>query len=105
MKTNPIISNFFCKSYFKELKVLFILEFLILIIGTMLINTTDLKEFIEINDVKAFNIFAFLFTLFAHSMSCFIDPKKYFNLATIISVGIFTYGCFWFMFEILDRVK
>jgi hypothetical protein len=100
VKTNPIISNFFCKSHFKELKVLFILEFLILIIGTMLINTPSMRLFIESQNIKIFNIFAFLFTLFVYSLSCLVDPKKYFNLATMISTGIFFYGCFWFMFEI-----
>lgn len=99
-----MIKNFFSLQYFSELKVLFILEFIILLLGIMLINTPSAKLFIADNNLSIFNIFAFLFTLLVYSLSCMVDPKKYFNLATLIVTGTFTYGCFWFMLELLSNL-
>jgi hypothetical protein len=100
---NSIITNFFSKSHFKDLKILFILEFIIIMLLFMLINTPSSKLFIINNDLKIFNIFAFLFTLFVGSISSLTNPKEYFNLASIISGGLFTYGGFWVMFELLIK--
>lgn len=99
-----MIKNFFSRKYFYELKVLFKLEFLILLIGNMLINTPSIKLLIFNSNLSIFNIFALLFTLLVYCLSCLIDPEKYFNLATFIGTGLFAYLCFWFMFELLIKI-
>ena len=101
---NMIWKKFTSKEHFKNLKFLFILEFLILVMLILLSQTSEYQRFIELEDLKIFNLFALLCTLFTYSISSLIDPEKYFNLATLISVGSFSYGCFWFMFEVMSKV-
>lgn len=93
--------EFISIKYFKELKVLFILEFLILIFGTILMRTKEVDHFFEIHDVSLFNLYALLISLFIWGLSSILDRKLYFNLATLIGTGFIIYGSFWFMFEII----
>ena len=87
------MKKFLDKKYFKELKVLIILESILILLGYALINTQHLHP-------HYFNPFAFAITLFVWVLSSIIEPDKYFNMATLITGGLFEYGCFWFMFEI-----
>jgi len=96
--------QFISIEHFKDLKVLFILEFLILGMLILLCQTPDYQKFITLNQLTIFNPFALLATIFSYCLSTCIDPEKYFNLATLISVGSFTYGCFWFMFELMTKI-
>lgn len=84
--------QFISLKHFKELKALFILEFIIIGLLILLCQTPTYQEFITLNQLAIFNPFALLATIFAYSLSTCIDPEKYFNLATLISVGGFTYA-------------
>jgi hypothetical protein len=96
--------QFISIEHFKELKSLFIIEFIILALLILLCQTPEYQKFITLNQLTIFNPFALLATIFAYCLSTCIDPEKYFNLATLISVGSFTYGCFWFMFELMIKI-
>lgn len=98
-----IWKHFFSLKHFKDLKVLFILEFLILGMLILLCQTPDYQKFMTLNQLTIFNHFALLATIFGYCLSTCIDPEKYFNLATLILVGSFTYGGFWFMFELMIK--
>lgn len=99
-----MLKHFFSLKFFKELKILFILESLMLIFGYGLLNSPSVRSFMIENQISYFNLFAALITLFIWTLSCVIDPKKYFNLATFVATGFFSYGVFWFMFELLMRL-
>jgi hypothetical protein len=99
-----MIKHFFSLEFFKELKVLFLLESIILLLGYALINTPNVQQVIQQNNLSPFNLFALLLSLFIWSLSCLLDPKKYFNLATLIATGFITYLAFWFTFEIMFKV-
>ncbi len=88
------MKQFFSLTYFKELKVLLILELLMLL---------DLTFLFYINEVKLdlFSLPALLTTLSIWGLSSLIDKEKYFNLATLIATGFMTYLVFWFMFNII----
>jgi len=96
------MKNFISVEYFKELKILFILEFLIILFGSILLRTPGMVEFFEINDVSLFNPYALLISLLIWGLSSLLDKKLYFNLATLLGTGFITYGSFWFMFEIMS---
>jgi len=78
---------------FKEIKVLFILEIIIALLFSMLIQLNNWN--INYFDWKALSLSFFIWIL-----SSKLDNEKYFNLATLIGVGIFMYTCFWLMFNI-----
>jgi len=88
------MKQFFSLTYFKELKVLLILELL------MLLDLTFLFYFNEVK-LDLFSLPAFLITLSIWGLSSLIDREKYFNLATLIATGFITYLVFWFMFNII----
>lgn len=90
------MKQFFSLTYFKELKVLLILELLMLL---------DLTFLLYINEVKLdlFSLPALLITLSIWGLSSLIDKEKYFNLATLIATGFMTYLVFWFMFNIMIK--
>lgn len=88
------MKQFFSLTYFKELKVLLILELL------MLLDLTFLFYFNEVK-LDLFNLPAFLVTLSIWGLCSFIDKKKYFNFASLIATGFITYLVFWFMFNII----
>lgn len=89
------MKQFFSLTYFKELKVLLILELL------MLLDLTFLLYFNEVKLDLLFNLPALLITLSIWGLSSLIDKEKYFNLATLIATGFITYLVFWFMFNIM----
>ena len=88
------MKQFFSLTYFKELKVLLILELLMLL---------DLTFLLYFNEVKLdlFSLSALLTTLSIWGLSSLIDKEKYFNLATLIATGFMAYIVFWFMFNII----
>lgn len=55
-------TKFFSKSHFKDLKILFILELLILIIGFLLWNTPENQSFILKNQISLFNYKSLMIT-------------------------------------------
>ena len=85
-----IIINFFSKQYFIELKVLFIIEILMISLLFLLYTTNNM-----ISNLNYFNLNAFLISLFISITCCLIDHKKYFNLASLMATGFYTYICFW----------
>lgn len=87
-----ILNNFFSKHHFINLKVLFILEILMICLLFLLYYTNN-----PINNLNYFNLNAFLISIFICTISSLLDYKKYFNLATFISMGFYTYLCFWFI--------
>lgn len=88
------MKQFFSLTYFKELKVLLILELLLLL---------DLSFLFYLNEAKLdlFNLHAFLVTLSIWGLCSFLDKEKYFNFASLIATGFITYLVFWFMFNII----
>ena len=99
-----MLKHFFSLEFFKELKLLLILESILALIGCGLITTPSAQAMIQEQGITPFNLFAFLTTLFIWVLSCVVDPKKYFNLATLIATGFMCYLSFWFMFEVLMRL-
>lgn len=85
--------DFFSLSYFKELKVLLILELLMLLDLAVL--------FYANNFTPEFSLPAFLISLGIWGISCLLEPRKYFNLATLIGTGFIMYIVFWFMFSMI----
>ena len=78
---------------FKELGALFIIEIIIAILASFLIHITN----------WSFNYFdwnALCILLFIWLLSSKLDKEKYFNLATLIGTGTFSYACFWFMLNV-----
>ena len=72
--------------------------------GWGLITTPAVEAKIQLQNLNPFNLFAFITTLFIWVLSCVVDPKKYFNLATLIATGFICYLSFWFMFEVLMKL-
>ena len=99
-----IWKQFISIEHFKELKSLFIIEILILVLMILLYQTPEYQKFITLNQLMIFNPFALLATIFTYCLISCIDPEKYFNLATLVSVGSFAYVCFWFMFELMIKL-
>lgn len=100
-----MLKNFLSVYYFKELKDLIIIEIVMILLLSLLITTPEYQSFIQIKGLTFFNPFALGFTLLTYCLSCAVDPEKYFNLATFIFVNLFTYGCFWFMFEVMIKLN
>ena len=99
-----MLKHFFSLEFFKELKVLLILESILILMGWGLITTPSVQATIQEQGITPFNLFAFLTTLLVWVLSCAVDPKKYFNLATLIATGFICYLSFWFLFEVLIRL-
>jgi hypothetical protein len=78
---------------FKELKVLFILEFLMALLLFMLISVNDFS--VNYWDWKAFSM-----TIGIWLLSSIVDKEKYWNLGTFIGTGLFMYMLWWFIFNI-----
>ena len=100
-----MLKHFFSLEFFKELKVLLIIEFIIILLGWALLNTPSVHTVILEQDIKPFNLLAFLTTLFIWVLSCVADTKKYFNLATLIATGFMCYLSFWYLLEVVFRLK
>jgi hypothetical protein len=96
------MKKFFSLEYFYELKTLFILESIILLLLYGLLNTPPNDKFLE--PYSLFNIWALVVSIVIWVLSSLIDPKKYFNFFTLLSTGSFMYGCFWFLFEIMSTL-
>lgn len=101
---NSVWRQFISIENFKDLKILFILEFLILGMLILLCQTPEYQRFIISHELRIFNPFALLITFLTYSLSTLMDPQRYFNLATIISIGSFLYGCFWVMWELFSSI-
>jgi apolipoprotein N-acyltransferase len=87
------MKNFFDLKYFKEIKVLLILE---LILALLLIflhyNVTPIPSLWNKN--------ALIIAFFIVGLSIGADPKTYNNLGTIFGVGFFLYMVWWIIFTI-----
>lgn len=79
---------------FKELKFLFILEFIMGLLLTMLISVN--KFDINYWDWRAFTVSIGIWTL-----SSIVDKENSFNLATLLGIGSFMYLLWWFTFNVL----
>lgn len=79
---------------FKELKVLFILEFILLLLSTMLISVNKFN--IHYWDWRAFTI-----TISIWSLCSIVDKKTYWNLSTLLATGSFMYFLWLFIFKLL----
>lgn len=78
---------------FKELKVLFILEILIVLLLTMLISVNKF-------DINYWDWKAFVISIGIWSLSSIMDKEKYWNLATLLGTGSFMYLFWWFVFNL-----
>ena len=81
------MKNFLSIEKFKELKVLFILEFIILLLIIMLNSVQKI-------DVNYWNSLAFTISISIWVLSSIVDKKTYFNLAILLGTGSFMYF-FW----------
>ncbi len=88
------MKDFLSIEKFKELRFLFFLEFLASMILATLISVKGYQP--QYWDWKAF-----AFTISVLSLSCLIDKKLYFNLATFLGVGSFLYLLAWFAFNLI----
>lgn len=88
------MKNFLSIDKFKELKVLFILEFILVFLLTMLISVN--KPYINYWDWKAFVISVGTWVLYS-----LVDKEVYWNLATLLGTGSFMYLIWWFVFNVL----
>jgi len=88
------MKNFLSIEKFKELSVLFILEILIVLLLSMLINVNNFE--IGYWDLKAFVVSIGIWTL-----SSIVDKEKYLNLATLLGTGFIMYLFWWFVFNLL----
>jgi hypothetical protein len=77
---------------FKELKVLFILEILLILSITMLIRVNKF-------DINYWNWKAFVMSFSIWVLSSIID-KKSFNLGTLLGTVSFMYLIWWFVFNL-----
>lgn len=87
------MKNFFSIAKFKENQILFYLEFVLILIGLFLVG----KQILPFN---LFNLPALLFSIGIWIICVLLDGKTYFNFASLITSNIFTYGVFWFLFNI-----
>lgn len=78
---------------FKDLKVLFRLEFLMALILIMLVS---INKF----DVNYFDWRPLLVAIGTWGLCSIINRDTYFNLATLLGAGSFTYMIFWFIFNL-----
>lgn len=78
---------------FKELKVLFILEILIVLLLTMLISVNKF-------DINYWDWKAFVISIGIWSLSSIMDKEKYWNLATLLGTGSFMYLFWCFVFNL-----
>jgi hypothetical protein len=85
--------NFLSIEKFRELRVLFILEFFMVLLLTMLISIN--KSNINYWDWKAFIISIGIWTL-----SSIVNKEEYLNLATLLGIGSFMYLIWWFVFNL-----
>lgn len=91
------MKNFLSIENFKELKILFILEFIIIALSLVIPWTREL-----INTVSLFNLNALIISFVIWILCSLLDSKSYFNLANLIASIIFIYGIFWFLFSFLN---
>jgi hypothetical protein len=87
------MKNFISIEKFKELRVLFILEILIMLLLSMLVSVNKF-------DINYWNWKAFTISIVIWSLSSIVDKKKYFNLATLLGTGSFIYLIWWFIFNL-----
>jgi len=87
------MKDFLSVQKFKEIKTLFILEFILALLISLLvhINSFDINYF----DWKALSL-----TIFIWLLSSKLDKERYFNLASLIGTGSIMYLCFWLMFNV-----
>jgi len=93
------MKKFFSLEYFYELKALFIVESIILILLVLLLNTPPNDKFLE--PYNLFNIWAFILSIGIWGFCSWADTKKYFNFFTLLSTTSFYYFCFWFLFTFM----
>ncbi len=84
------MKNFLSIEKFKELKVLFILEILMVLLLAMLISVNKFN--VNYWDWRSFVISISIWTL-----SSILDKEKYLNLATLLATGVFMYMIWWFI--------
>ena len=99
---NNKMKKFFSLDHFYVLKALFIIELIIGGLLLMILNTPPIDKFLDNHSL--FNIWALITTIVIYTLCSLIDPKKYFNFFTLLATGSITYGCFWFMFEIMTSL-
>lgn len=88
------MKDFLSIEKFKELRFLFFLE---LLMGVLLATLISINKY----QPKYWDWKAFAFTISVLSLSCLIDKKLYFNLATFLGVGSFLYLLAWFAFNLI----
>lgn len=87
------MKEFFSIKSFKEIKVLFILEFIMGLLLAMLIS-------INKSSINYWSWKAFLITIMTWLLSSALDKEKYWNLGTLIIAGSFLYLLWWFVFNL-----
>jgi hypothetical protein len=88
------MKKFFSLYHFRELRILLSLEF---IVATLLLIIFQ-QQGIPI----AFSTSALVASLICYSIAAVVDPERYFNFFTLVAIGIFGYGVWWFAFTMLS---
>jgi len=87
------MKNFFSIEKFKELQVLFILEIFMVLLITMLISVNK-------SDINYWDWRAFAISVGLWGLCSIIDKKTYWNLATLLGIGVFLYVLWCFLFNL-----
>jgi hypothetical protein len=87
------MKEFFSLFHLKELRILLSIEVIIILLIWSIASNQDLS--IKFCYEAAFASFV------CWLIASVVNPKGYFNFFTLLGVGIFGYGVFWFLFEIL----
>ena len=90
------MKDFLSKEKFRELRVLFIVEAIMALLLTVLISVNDFN--INYLDWRPFAVSIGMWLI-----SSILDKEKYFNLATLISTGLFMYAITWFAFNVFIK--
>jgi hypothetical protein len=96
--------QFLSVDHFKELKVIFFLEIIILVLLMGIVQDPGIQKLILKLDLQIFNPFAFVISIVTWVISSYLDKERYFNLATLILNLTFLYGCYWSMFELMSSL-
>ena len=87
------MKEFFSLLHFRELRILLSLESIIILI----IWGITSQQGLTVN----FCTEAIVASLVCWSIASIVDKDRYFNFFTLVALGTFGYGVFWFMFHVL----
>jgi len=86
--------KFFSLYHFRDLRILLTLEFIVTTLLLLIFKQQGVSITLSTSALVA--------SLICYSIAAIIDPEKYFNFFTLVAIGIFGYGVWWFAFTMLS---